>query len=124
MEDYIEAIAEIKRDQGTVRVKAISKTLGVSAPSVNSALYSLTKLGYVTHERYGLVYLTQKGVAAAKEIMQRHKVLQSFLVDVLGVDPTKAAEEACLMEHAISSETKDKLIKFVESFKSDSARDR
>ena len=123
MEDYLEAVAMIKRQKGEVGVKDISVALKVTSPTVNSALSKLKNLGYVIHERYGAVDLTPKGERRARDVIQRHKTLHTFLVDILGVDRALADEEACLMEHSISPSTKEKLMKFVESYQKNIGRE-
>jgi len=76
----------------------------------------------VVHERYGGVKLTAAGEKAARDVFRRHEVLRRFLVGILDMDPHIAAEDACRMEHAISSHTLERLAKFlsfVESCPSD-----
>ncbi|MCX7856931.1 MAG: metal-dependent transcriptional regulator [Deltaproteobacteria bacterium] len=114
LEDYVEAIATIKKEKKVARVKEIGDFLGVSKPSVNRALNKLVDLGLAVHEYYGYVDLTEKGEELAKEVMNRHQTLVNFLVKVLRLDETKAQEDACRMEHALSNETMDRLVKFVE----------
>ena len=67
MEDYLEAIAILKRRDGVVRVKSISRFVGVEPPSVASALNVLSKNGLVIHERYGYVDLTPRGKQLAEK---------------------------------------------------------
>lgn len=114
MEDYLEAIAQIKSDEGEVRVSDISRRLDVKKPSVNAALIRLREDGLVAHQKYGKVSLTQKGAAAAEAVRSRHQVIFSFLRNVLKVDAETAQEDACGMEHAVSPETLERLLKFME----------
>jgi len=114
MEDYLEAVAMLRDEGKVVRVKQIGQALGVKMPSVTAALKKLSEEGLVKHERYGYVELTAKGGKAAKEIFHRHEVLRRFLTEVLNIDPQIAQEDACRMEHAISSATLGRLAKFME----------
>ena len=114
MEDYLEAVAVLRRDGKTVRVKEISAALGVKMPSVTAAVGKLSKEGLVEHKRYGYVVLTAKGDRAAREIFHRHEVLSHFLIDILNIDPKTAREDACRMEHFISPVSLQRLAKFVE----------
>ena len=50
----------------------------------------------------------------AMTVSKRHAVILDFLVEVLGVDPASAERDACLMEHAVSSKTMEKLVRFME----------
>ncbi|RKY41573.1 MAG: metal-dependent transcriptional regulator [Candidatus Makaraimicrobium thalassicum] len=114
MEDYLEAIAVLKKDRGVARVGDISRLVNVKKPSVTSALSVLSGKGLVVHERYGYVEFTPKGKIIARGIKKRHDMFVRFLVDVLGIDSQTAAEDACRMEHTVSSETFENLTKFIE----------
>ena len=114
MEDYLEAVSILCREGKVVRVKQISQALGVKMPSVTAALRKLSEEGLVKHEPYGYVELTTEGDEAAKNIFHRHEVLRHFLRDVLSIDPQTAQEDACRIEHAISSASLERLAKFVE----------
>ena len=113
LEDYLEAIASLKKDKGIVRVKDIGQMLGVRNSSVVSALNSLAKYNLVEHERYGYVELTLEGSRRAKDIQRRHDTICKFLTNILKIEPKIAADDACKMEHAISAKTLNKLTKFI-----------
>jgi len=114
MEDYLEAVAVLKRETGVVRVKDIGRLLNVKNPSVNSALNILSNAGLVKHERYGYVDLTQEGEIAANDVIARHSAIVRFLTVVLDVDYKTAEKDACKMEHSMSKEVYEKLIKFMD----------
>jgi len=114
MEDYLEAVAILSREEKRVRVNQISRALGVKMPSVCAALRKLSEDGLVDHERYGYVKLTPRGDKAAREIFHRHEVLRHFLIDVLNIDPEVAREDACRMEHSISPVSLERIAKFLE----------
>jgi DtxR family Mn-dependent transcriptional regulator len=108
LEDYLEMVSFLA-DEGEVRVTDIASRLGVSKPSVLTALKVLEDQGLLEHERYRGVSLTKLGMAQAAEIRGRHKFLTSFLKDVVGVDPDTAEKDACKMEHVLSEETLKKM---------------
>jgi DtxR family Mn-dependent transcriptional regulator len=108
LEDYLEAVSFLA-DEGEVRVTDIASRLGVSKPSVLTALKSLKALGLLEHKRYRTVTLTQKGAINASEIRDRHNFLTSFLRDTVGVGQKIAEQDACKMEHILSEETLVKL---------------
>jgi len=114
MEDYLEAIAHLRKEKGAARVNDIGKRLKVRNPSVNSALATLAKSGLVTHERYGSVDLTAKGARLAADVQKRHDALFKFLFEILKIDRDIAQEDACKMEHAVSEITFERLIKFID----------
>ena len=113
MEDYLETIVMLKEKGEPVTVTAISKMLGVRKPSVNWALVKLSEAGLVFHEKYGDVELTQDGARIAGEVYRRHKLLRSFLADVLDVSSETAERDACRMEHLLSPDSVVKLEKFI-----------
>ncbi|MFC1675062.1 metal-dependent transcriptional regulator [Candidatus Omnitrophota bacterium] len=115
MEDYLEAVALLKKDKGVARVRDISRLLQVKTPSVSGALSSLSKKGLLIHERYGYVNLTPRGERLADDIQRRHGMLIRFLTEVLGIDRATATKDACRMEHSISPQTFRKFTKFMES---------
>jgi DtxR family Mn-dependent transcriptional regulator len=108
LEDYLEMVSFLA-DEGEVRVTDIATRLGVSKPSVLTALKVLEEQGLLEHERYRTVSLTPKGVLQAAEIRDRHSFLTAFLRDVVGVSPETAEKDACKMEHLLSAETFKKI---------------
>ena len=114
MEDYLEAIASIKKRNGVARVRAIGQLLDVKNSSVSAALVTLSKKGFVNHEKYGYVELTPAGKKAAQEVQKKHDMLFKFLVGILNIDEEVALKDACRMEHSISPRTFKKFSKFIE----------
>ncbi|HBT94796.1 MAG TPA: metal-dependent transcriptional regulator [Coriobacteriia bacterium] len=104
-EDYLEAIYELGRETGAVRSVDLAAKLDVSKASVNNALKNLKSVGLIEQPHYGDITLTEEGRRYAAGVLERHHVLYHFLIDVLGVEPKIAVEEACMMEHAISDDT-------------------
>lgn len=124
MEDYIEAIAALKKEKGVARVRDISHWLNVKNPSVTSALDTLFKNGLVIHEKYGYVDLTPEGEMMAQEVQKRHDTLFTFLTKILNIDPEIADVDACKIEHSISPETLERIIKFIEFVETCPKRER
>jgi len=114
MEDYLEAIVILAEEDKPVSVTEIAKALGVTKPSVTSALAKLSEAGLVRHEKYGKVVLTSEGGRLAQNVYQRHRTLHQFLVEILKVDSTVAEEDACRMEHSLSATSLNRLAKFLE----------
>lgn len=113
MEDYLEAILNLTKRDRVARVKDIAKSLGVTTPSVVSALSSLVQKNLVKHERYGYVELTEEGTEKAKEVDGQHKLLFTLLNEIMGVDPDTAYQDACKMEHHLSKETVHRIKQFI-----------
>ena len=115
MEDYLEAIMLLDRKRGGATVTSISRFLDVKKPSVTAALSKLSESGLAEHQRYGAVALTPEGRRTARDVYHRHTTLLHFLTDVLGVDAPTAEDDACKLEHSLSSTSVDKLTDFVAS---------
>jgi DtxR family Mn-dependent transcriptional regulator len=114
LEDYLEAIAVLNQDGKAATVTAISKSIGVKKPSVEWAINKLSDAGLVVHKPYKDVKLTPKGTKIAEDVYRRHKVLRSFLVNVLEIKPEIAETDACRMEHLLSEESLKRLEKFMD----------
>jgi DtxR family transcriptional regulator, Mn-dependent transcriptional regulator len=100
-EDYLEAILNVADAAGMARSTDIAVSLGVAKPSVTGAIKLLAYRGLVNYKPYGCVTLTQKGVLQAGRVAQRHEIIKSFFVDVLGVDTVIAQKAACKAEHLL-----------------------
>ncbi|MBF0300037.1 MAG: metal-dependent transcriptional regulator [Oligoflexia bacterium] len=112
MEDYLEIISSICKENKVARIGEIAKKMEVRNPSVNAAMKFLCEKELVHHEKYGFVSLTNKGQKIASEIQDKHDVLYKFLTEILWIDKRIADKDACEMEHAISKHTFTRLIKF------------
>ena len=113
LEDYLEAIHIINLDNKVVRVKEVADHLNVRMPSVVDAISRLTESGFVNHEKYGYLELTEKGKDRAKKIYQKHEEIYKFFKNILNVSDKISKKDACEIEHYISRETMDHMIKFI-----------
>lgn len=113
MEDYIEAMYVVSLTNKVTRVKEIAEFLNVKTPSVVDAVRKLIARGLVEHEKYGYLELTEKGYKMAREVYDKHKKIYKFFSDVLGVSDEVCKLDACNIEHYISEETLDRMIKFI-----------
>ena len=114
LEDYLEAIFNLSKESNIARSKDIAKSLGVSRASVTGALRVLKEKGLANYKPYDYVTLTETGRDTAAEIAKKHKILESFFIDVLGIEPNTAQETACKAEHALGPEIIAKLLCFIE----------
>jgi len=114
LEDYLEAIFNIIKESKIARSKDIAKSLRVTRASVTGALRVLKEKGLANYKPYDYVTLTDSGRTAAAEIAEKHKILESFFIDVLGIEPKTAQEAACKAEHALGPGIITKLLCFIE----------
>ncbi|MBS3815846.1 MAG: metal-dependent transcriptional regulator [Hadesarchaea archaeon] len=111
-ERYIETIDSLQEDEDRVRTKEIAKELKVKEPSVTEMLRKLKKKNLVKYEPYKGTILTEKGQRLAKDLTKKHSTLSDFL-KILGVNEENAEEDACKVEHVVSTETMNKLGEFL-----------
>ena len=105
-EDYLETMLMLQESVGYIRSIDIAEHLGVTKPSVSYATKRLRENGYIVMDKDGLITLTESGMAIARNMFQRHKILTDVFVK-MGVDPETAAEDACKIEHDLSQATFD-----------------
>lgn len=111
-EDYLEAMLMLKEEKGYIRSVDIADRLNVARPSVSYSVKNLRENGYLSMDKSGFITLSESGMAIAEKIYTRHKVLTKFFVS-LGVNEEIAKEDACKVEHDLSDETFDALLKHV-----------
>ncbi len=100
-EDYFETIYLLKKRKGSVRAIDIVNEFGFSKPTVSIALKKFRENGFVTVDSAGQIDLTDAGLAIAKNIYEKHRIIAEVLMS-LGVDEDTAYADACRMEHCIS----------------------
>ncbi len=103
-EDYLESMLMMKQLHGYIRSIDVAEHLGVTKPSVTYATRRLKESGHITMDKDGLITLTESGMAVASKMLDRHRTLTAFLID-LGVDAKTAEEDACKIEHDLSQQT-------------------
>jgi Mn-dependent DtxR family transcriptional regulator len=112
MEDYIEMIYRNSLETGLLRANMLSNLLNVHPSSVTKMLQKLSKLGYVDYQKYGLIFLTQKGRCAGEFLYHRHNTIQRFL-NLINNNENSLSETE-LIEHHISSATLTSIELFLE----------
>ena len=117
IEDYLECIVRLEEEAPAtegIRSVDIAQALDVSKASVNKAVTVLKEQGLVEQSHYGKVMLTDLGREIGRAVWARHQALRNFLVLELGVDFERADSEACQMEHALSEDTMNRLVAFLD----------
>ena len=104
-EDYLKAIYELERHSDSpAGTNDIAGRLGIAAASVSGMVQRLARLGLVRAERYRGAKLTPSGRAAALQLIRRHRIIESYLVNRLGFGWDDVHDEAERLEHAASDE--------------------
>ncbi len=113
IEDYLEAIWDLQKNKGYIKVKDIADKLEVTRPSVSEMIKKLSENEYIIYEKYGGIIFTGRGKKLAQEIKKRHNLFVEFL-KIIGVSEENAQLDACKLEHDVSPETITCLLEFVE----------
>ncbi len=113
-EMYLETIYVLTRRSTSVRSVDVAESMGYSKPSVSRAIGILKAGEYINVDRSGFITLTEKGIATAETLYERHTILTNLLVS-LGVEKGTAAEDACKIEHVISHESFEAIKKYIKN---------
>lgn len=102
-QNYVKAIWSLGEwsDQ-PVTASLLAARVGVKISTVSDAVRRLTEQGFAKHTPYGAVTLTDPGRTHAVAVVRRHRLIESFLVQVLGYRWDQVHEEAETLEHAVS----------------------
>lgn len=103
-ENYLETILVLSKKLPVVRSVDIANELGYKKSSVSIAMKNLREKNHITVTDAGFIYLTESGKQIADMIYERHLLITNWLVS-LGVPEEIASEDACKIEHVISSES-------------------
>lgn len=103
-EMYLETIYVLSKRKGFVRSIDVVEEMGYSKPSVSRAMGILRDGGYIKVAQDGGITLTEAGLEVAERTYERHTVLSELFMK-LGVDEENAVNDACKIEHVISSTT-------------------
>ncbi|MFQ5655117.1 MAG: metal-dependent transcriptional regulator, partial [Planctomycetota bacterium] len=103
-ENYLKAIYKLEVEGREVATGDLAHALGISAPSVSRMLRKLSERCWVSHSAYRGVRLTDEGRRQALRVIRNHRILESYLAEVLGVPWDRVDEEVERLEHAVSGE--------------------
>ena len=81
MEDYLEAVFILQKQNGYVRCVDVAEQLRVKKPSVSRAVKELSKMGYLLKEDDGTLSLTHNGQKTAKQIYEKHQFFTRQLIE-------------------------------------------
>lgn len=108
-EDYLKVIYEIGQGGEAAATNDIASELGIAAASVSGMLQRLARLGLVKVERYRGARLTATGRQIALQLLRRHRIIETYLVEKLGFGWDDVDEEAERLEHAASPELVERM---------------
>ena len=109
IEDYLEGIYDLTGSGGPVIGARLARHLKVSPPAVTEAVQRMARDGYLRIGPGKHIVLTRRGRTLAEVMARRHRLLERWLTDILGLDWMDAHEEAHRLEHALSPRVEDRL---------------
>jgi DtxR family Mn-dependent transcriptional regulator len=113
IEQYLKVIYKLTEDGGSAKTTDIASAMDISPASVTEMLHKLSGKGFIKHTAYKGAVLTAKGRRIAKKIARKHRLLERFLSDIVGVKGSSGHEQACKMEHALTDEAEHNLCKIL-----------
>jgi len=112
-QDYVKALYDLYAGE-PVPVSALARHLEISPPSVTNMLARLDEEKLVTLHHRGAARLTHDGEREALRVVRRHRILEAFLVRVLGLDWSEVHEDAEVLEHHVSDRVLDAIDRLME----------
>ena len=106
---YLEAIYYMWSEKEPLRSSRLADWLGVSRPTVAVGLRRMTRDGLARMNGRKEIELTKAGMRAAEAIVRRHRIMERWLTDALGLDWVTADAEAARLEHAVSDVVEQRL---------------
>lgn len=108
VEDYLKTIYKLEsRGSVAVTTNALAQRLHVSPSSASAMLRKLNEMGLATHALYRGVHLTDHGRLLALRVLRRHRLLELFLAETLGLSWDRVHDEAEVLEHTLSAELEE-----------------
>src|SRR5437879_9036700 len=112
-EDYLKALYHLHGDTRPVPTRELAQRLGISSPSVSEMVNRLSAQALVEHDRYRGQQLTREGRKVALELVRHHRLLEMFLVQVLGYSLDEVHDEAERLEHVISERMEQRIFELL-----------
>ena len=109
-EEYLQIIYWLEEAGLPMTAANVARAMQLSAPTVHEMVGRLTDDGYVTRRDDKSLAFTDDGRAHAEQIVRRHRLIERFLTDILGVPWDEVHEEAERLEHAMSPVLEERML--------------
>ncbi|GAA5522071.1 metal-dependent transcriptional regulator [Aliifodinibius salicampi] len=114
VEDYLKVIYRIELEGNKATTTKVADALEVSSASATNMVKRLSKMGLVDYESYKGASLTKSGKKIALEIIRHHRLLELYLLEVMGYSWDEVHEEAEKLEHHISEQFEEKIAQLLD----------
>jgi DtxR family Mn-dependent transcriptional regulator len=115
VEGYLEVIYMMLAEGQPVIGARLAESLHVSRPTVTATLKRMVRDGYIKLNERKEITLTAKGQSIAEHLQRRHRIVERWLTDELGLDWAKSDAEAHRLEHAMSDQVVELLNQYLGS---------
>ena len=109
VEDYLKTIYKLESEGVGASTTKIAEAMDVSSASATNMIKRLSKMGLVDYQSYKGARLTKTGKKIALEIIRHHRLLELYLLEILGYSWDEVHDEAEKLEHHISEQFEDKI---------------
>ena len=109
-EEYLQILYWLEEAGLPMTAANVARAMQLSAPTVHEMVGRLTDDGYVTRRDDKSLAFTEDGRTHAERIVRRHRLIERFLTDVLGVPWDEVHEEAERLEHAMSPVLEERML--------------
>jgi DtxR family transcriptional regulator, Mn-dependent transcriptional regulator len=109
-EEYLQSLFWLQEAGLPMTGANVARAMQLSAPTVHEMIHRLERDGYVTRGQDKAIAFTDSGAEQAEGIVRRHRLIERFLTDVLGVPWDEVHEEAERLEHAMSPVLEERML--------------
>jgi DtxR family Mn-dependent transcriptional regulator len=109
-EEYLQTIFWLQEAGLPMTAANVARAMQLSAPTVHEMIGRLEKDGYVTRAEDKAIEFTGQGREHAEAVVRRHRLIERFLTDVLGIPWDEVHEEAERLEHAMSPVLEERML--------------
>ena len=112
-QDYLKVIFDLTADGQRATTNQIAERLAITAASVSGMIHKMAADGWLDYRKRQGVRLTDAGRTAALEVIRHHRLIETFLHEVLGYSWDEVHEEACRLEHVISEKMERRMARLL-----------
>src|SRR5215217_8519516 len=109
-EEYLQVLLWLHEAKLPMTGANVARAMQLSAPTVHEMVGRLERDGYITRGSDKAISFTDSGLEHAEEIVRRHRLIERFLTDVLGIPWDEVHEEAERLEHAMSPVLEERML--------------
>lgn len=113
VEEYLQVIYSLRSDKNPIKAVTLTKWLKSSPSTVHATLSRLQRDKYVKVNKKKEIALTPKGLEKAEALIRRHRLVEWFLCNTLGISWHEVHKHAHILEHGLTPLVEEKLTEFL-----------